>query len=154
MFFLNSALSFVFQFTSFSRNFLTCLFEIFPGNILNIKGFLIVLNKICINSFVYHVLLRSQSLLGSRIPCREIWYYVCCSRLWSDFLLPVFYIKFSFHSSACFHKTFKNNEGSKSIPHAFPPSQFPLLCFKIPSPTTSRNSLMSFSSNHCIVALK
>ena len=70
--FLNSALSFVFQFTSFSSNSLTCLFEIFLGNIVNIKGFLIVLNKNCLSSFNYHVLFRSQPLLRSRISCREI----------------------------------------------------------------------------------
>ena len=70
------------------------------------------------------------------------------------FCYQCFTLSFFFHSSGCFHKTFKNNEGCKSILHAFPPSQFPLLCFKIPSPTSSRNSLTSFSSNHCIVALK
>ena len=94
--FLNSALSFVFQFTSFSSNYLTRLFKLFPGNIVNIKGFLVVLNKNCLSSFVYHVLLRSQPLLRSRISCREIWYYVCYSQPWPDFLLPAFCIKFFF----------------------------------------------------------
>ena len=56
--FLNWALSFVFQFTSFSSNSLTCLFEIFHGNIVSIKGFLVVLNRNCLNSFVYHVLVQ------------------------------------------------------------------------------------------------
>ena len=70
--FLNSALSFVFQFTSFSSNYLTYLFELFPGNIVNIKGFLVVLSKNRLSSFAYHVLFRSQPLLRSRISCREI----------------------------------------------------------------------------------
>ena len=94
--FLNSALSFVFQFTSFSSNYLTRLFKLFAGNIVNIKGFLVVLNKNCLSSFVYHVLFRSQPLLRSRISCREIWYYVCYSQPWPDFLLPAFCIKFFF----------------------------------------------------------
>ena len=69
--FLNFAL-FFFQFTSFSSNYLTYLFELFPGNIVNIKGFLVVLSKNCLSSFVYHVLFRSQPLLRSRISCRKI----------------------------------------------------------------------------------
>ena len=138
------------KYSCFSCNSLTCFFEIFHNNITSIECFLVVLiRNFWLKSFVYDILFRSQSLLRSKMSCKKygtmsVTYHLGLTFLCQCFIFSKLVYLLQLYS---FCKTLKSTEGSENILTY-------ISSFTTSSAITLRNMLMSFSSNHFIVALK